>query len=107
MKKKLYFSSTSILYKRNCFDTDIDPSTMGSTIYPMYRRYKPPLPPPTPRQVYSVCTVEVILDNSFTELVFCGLSCFPFGLHHYLTLSTLWKEMEIVEKAGGWPVSES
>ena len=28
---------------------------------------------------YNVCTVETILDNSFTEPVFCGLSGFPFG----------------------------
>ena len=25
---------------------------------------------------------------------------FPFWLHHFLTLSTLWKEMGIVEKEG-------
>ena len=28
---------------------------------------------------------------------------FPFGLHHFLTLSTLWKEMEIAEKEVGLP----
>ena len=28
---------------------------------------------------YNVCTAEPILDNCFTELVLCGLSCFPFG----------------------------
>ena len=38
------------------------------------------------------------MDNCFTELVFCGLSCFPFWQHHSLTLSTPWKEMGIAEK---------
>ena len=28
---------------------------------------------------YSVCTVAAILDNCFTELVFCGLACSPLG----------------------------
>ena len=36
----------------------------------MYRRHKAPTD-----ERYSVCTVEVILDNCFIELVFCGLSC--------------------------------
>ena len=48
---------------------------------------------------YSVCTVEAILDNCFTELVFM----FPLWLHRFLTLSTLRKEMGIVEKEGGLP----
>ena len=29
------------------------------------------------------------------------------SIHHFLTLSTLWKEMEIVEKEGGLPVFDS
>ena len=40
----------------------------------MYHRCNGP-----PGRQNSVCTVEAILDNCFTELVFCGLSCFPFG----------------------------
>ena len=40
----------------------------------MYRRY---IGPPDGR--YSICTVEAIVDDCFTEFVFCGLSCFPFG----------------------------
>ena len=68
----------------------------------MYHRYEGP----TDGQ-YSVCTIEAILENCFTELVFCGLSCFPFWLHHSLTLSTLWKEMGIVEKEGGLPVFDA
>ena len=39
---------------------------------------------------------EVILTNCFTEAVFCGLM-FSLWLHHFLTLSMLWKEMEIVD----------
>ena len=27
---------------------------------------------------YSLCTALGILDNCFTELIFCGFSCFPF-----------------------------
>ena len=42
---------------------------------------------------YSVCTVEAILDNCITEIVFCGL--------------TLWKEMGIVEKDGVLPVFDT
>ena len=44
----------------------------------MYRRYKGPPPPPDGR--YSAHTVEAILDNCFTELVFCGLSCFRMAV---------------------------
>ena len=40
----------------------------------MYERYSGSL-----AGWYTVCTAEVILDNCFTERVFCGLSCFPFG----------------------------
>ena len=55
------------------------------------------------RQAISRMHRMSILDNCFTELVFCGLSCFPFRLPHFLTLSTLWKETGIVEKEGGLP----
>ena len=51
---------------------------------------------------HSVCTVEAILDNCFTELVFRGLSL-PFWLHPFLTVSTPWMEMGISEKKGGLP----
>ena len=34
----------------------------------MYCRYKGP-----PDGWYSLCTVAAILDNRFTELIFCGL----------------------------------
>ena len=47
------------------------------------------------------CTLAAFLDNCFTELVFCGLTCFAFGLP---TLSTPWKEMAILEKEGDLPV---
>ena len=70
-------------------------SKISSTVQHMYQRYKGPSD-----GQYSVCTVEPILDNYFPELIFCGLSCFPLWLHHLLTLLTLWKEMEIVEKEG-------
>ena len=56
---------------------------------------------------YSVCAIEATLDNYFTESVFRGLSCFPFLLHHFLALSTLLKEMEIVEKEGVLPVFDT
>ena len=39
----------------------------------MYRRYKGPLD-----KRYRVCTIEAILDNCFTEVVFCGLIFFFF-----------------------------
>ena len=32
---------------------------------------------------------------------------FSLWLHHFLTLSTLWKDMGIVEKDGGWPVFDT
>ena len=64
----------------------LNPTMTGGTT--KYRRYNGPLDVqytvctiyngPLDRQ-YSVCTVEAILDNCFTELVFCGLSYFPFG----------------------------
>ena len=38
---------------------------------------------------YSVCTIGAILDSCFTELVFCGLSCFPFGCIIFNTLNTM------------------
>ena len=47
-----------------------------------------------------------ILDNCFTDLVFCGLSYFHFGCH-FLTLSTTWKEIEIVEKEEDLPVFDT
>ena len=28
-------------------------------------------------------------------------------MHHFLALSTQWKELEIVEKEGGWPVLDT
>ena len=67
----------------------------------MYRRYKGP-----PDGRSSVCMVEAILDNCLQRLVFCGLSCFPFGypVHHFLKLSTVWKEIGVVEKEKGLPV---
>ena len=40
----------------------------------MYRRYNDP-----PNGRYSVRTVEAILDNCFTELLCCGLSCYPLA----------------------------
>ena len=42
-----------------------------------------------------LCTVAVILVDFFTEFAFCGLACFPSWRHHFLTLSSLWKEMGI------------
>ena len=59
----------------------------------MYHRYNGPLD-----GRYSICTIEAIWNHCFTELVFCGLSCFPFGYIIFLTLSTPWREMGIAEK---------
>ena len=52
------------------------PAMGGTSVQRMHSRYKGP-----PEGRYSVCTVVVNLDtgNCFTELVFCGLVCFPFG----------------------------
>ena len=72
----------------------------------MYKTGLLKLYPTTPDRQYGVCTVAAVLDNCFTWLVFCGLSCFPW-LHHFVTLSTLWKEMEIAEKEGGLPVFDN
>ena len=63
----------------------------------MYRRYKPP----TPDMRYSMSTAETILDICFTELAFCGLMVSLWMHHFFLTLLTLWKEMEMVKKDGG------
>ena len=81
--------------RKKMFNT-FNPSTMGGT---MYRKHNG-----APDGRYSVCTVEAILDNCFTEFVFCDHSCFFFGCIIFLTLSTQWKEMGIVEKEGGLPV---
>ena len=53
-------------------------------------------PLPSVRQ-YSVYAVAGIFENCFTELVFCGR---VFALDALFSNSTLWKEMEIVEKGG-------
>ena len=60
----------------------------------MYRKCKG-----LPDRWYSVCTIVVILDNCFTELALWPLMFF-LRLHHFLTLSTLWKDMEILKKEG-------
>ena len=48
----------------------------GTSVQRMHSRYKGP-----PEGRYNVCIVVVNLDtgNCFTEFVFCGLVCFPFG----------------------------
>ena len=38
---------------------------------------------------YSICTVEAISDNCFTELVFCGLKCFPAVTSFSKTVNTM------------------
>ena len=50
----------------------------------MYQRYKGP-----PDRWYSVSTVAAILDNCFTELVFCGLHVFHLAASFSKTINTL------------------
>ena len=68
----------------------------------MYRRYKGPSDKP-----YGVCTVEATLENCFTELVFCGLPCFPFGciiFWHCPHYGRRWKSWR---RNGGWPLLDT
>ena len=55
---------------------------------------------------YRVCTVEAILDNCFTVLVFCGPSFFPLAALFFKTVNTMGG-MEIIEKEGGMPVFDT
>ena len=65
------------------------------------------MPPPPHDGWYSISTREAILDNCFTKIVFCGPSCFPKWLHHFLTLSTARKAIGIAEKEGSLPVYDT
>ena len=69
--------------------------------FAMYRRYSGP-----PDELYIVCTLEAISDDALLRL-YCVVShVFPLALIIFLD-STLWKEMSITEKEGGWPVLDT
>ena len=64
----------------------------------MYRRYGG-----SPNGRYSVRTIEAILNNALLSLYSVVCHVFPL-IAYFLTLSTLWKEMEIAEKERSLPV---